>query len=383
MQIMMIAGEASGDHYAGNLVEALRDSDPSARIWGMGGPAMRKAGAEIVQDIAGLDVMGFWDVLTRIGTFRRVFRELRGQMKARQPDGIVLVDYPGFNIRFAHAARQAGIPVIYFISPKVWAWKAGRIPKLAAWCRKMLVFFPFEVEVYKNSGLETICVGHPLARELQPFRRSRSRCRGELNLPGSGRLVGLLPGSRRREIKRMFPIMLDAAARLKADNPELVFAAGCAPNLNPDCLSSFLRPRHPEITIVRNKTHALMAAADALMITSGTATLEAGIIGTPHVLCYRVGLPTYLIVKPLLRTRDVGLVNIVSGRRIMPELIQFAMTPANIARETERFLNDAGAREQAEADLEIMFTGLCSGDTYQQAAEEIRAAILPGTGADE
>jgi lipid-A-disaccharide synthase len=372
--ILIIAGETSGDHYGAGLVQALL-SRKGVSAWGMGGSAMKNAGMELIQDIKGLDVMGFWDVLIRIFTFKKIFNTLVSEMENRKPDAVVLIDYPGFNIRFAEAAKNCGIPVVYFISPKVWAWKSGRIQKLASWCSKMLVFFEFELDVYKGSGLKTVLVGHPLVKELEPFRADKGRFREELKLSPDKPLIGLIPGSREREVRKMFPAMLDAASFLHSRIEGIQFAAACAPSIETGFLASFIQTDHPTITLVQKKTHELMAAADALMITSGTATLEAGIIGIPHVICYRVGLITYLIAKPLVKTKDVGLVNIAAGKRILPELIQYNMTPSNIADNIEEFLTDRKKYEQVCKDMEEMASALRQDNTYEKAADEIIRVI--------
>ncbi len=373
---MILAGETSGDHYGAGLAAALLRDDPSLSVFGMGGEEMVHAGVEVIQDIRGLDVMGFWDVLTKIRTFKRIFRSLVDVMNSRKPDCIVLIDYPGFNIRFAREAKKAGIRVVYFISPKVWAWKAGRITKLAEYCDKMLVFFDFEIEVYRNSGLETVCIGHPLAAELESYRNQGKKSRAVLGIPEDVRLVGLLPGSRKREVKKMFPVMLNAAALLAEDMNNVYFAAGCASMIPPEYLKTFLRKKHPAVRMFKGKTRDIMAASDMLMITSGTATLEAGIIGTPHVLCYSVGFLTYFLVKPLIKIENVGIVNIASGKKIMPELIQFDMTPERIVEEIDRFLVDHEYFRRSKQELKNLYRSLRKeGDAYDKAVREISALI--------
>jgi len=378
--VMLIAGEASGDHYGGALVRRMLEERPAAAVWGMGGAAMRSAGMEILRDIAGLDVMGFWDVLTRYFTFRRVFSRLRGEMERRRPDVVVLIDYPGFNIPFARAARAAGIPVVYFISPKVWAWRSSRIKVLAETVTKMLVFFDFEVDVYRGSGLDVTWIGHPLCEELEGYAEGKEAYKGLFDVPAGIPLVGILPGSREREVRRMFPVMLDAASRLDRSLPEVTFAAGCAPSLGEEFLHSFIRAGHPRVRVVKGKTRELMAASDALMITSGTATLEAALIGTPHVVCYRVGTVTYWIVKSLLRTDTVGLANIAAGRKVVEELLQRRFTPRALARETERLLKDSALRERMEAEFASLRDRLKKEDAYGTAVREIFAAVDRGSG---
>jgi len=371
--LMMIAGEASGDHYSAGLIRRLKEKQPQASIWGMGGDAMKAEGMDVIQNIKGLDVMGFWDVFKNIRTFRRVFAELRAEMEARQPDAVILVDYPGFNIRFARAAHSAGIPVVYFISPKVWAWNSGRIAKLAETVTEMLVFFDFEKDVYKGSGLDVVCVGHPLAEELEQYRGKKEKFRAELGIPQTGAVVGILPGSREREIRRMFPSMLEAAALLQDTIGSAEYIAACAPTLETGFLESFVSGKHPDITVLKGRSREIVAASDVLMITSGTATLEAGIIGVPHLICYRVGLLTYILIKPLLRTEHVGLVNIAAGEKVAEELLQGDMTPARIAETAAKLMNDQEARKTMEEGMARMRQKLLKTDAYGKAAEEILA----------
>lgn len=371
--LMIIAGEASGDHYSAGLIRRLKEKNAQISVWGMGGAAMKAAGMDIIQDIAGLDVMGFWDVFKNIRTFKRVFAGLRREMETRRPDAVILVDYPGFNIRFARAAHRAGIPVVYFISPKVWAWNSRRIQKLAETVTKMLVFFEFEKEVYKGSGLDVVCVGHPLAEELEQYRGQKEKFREELGIPQAAPVVGILPGSREREIRRMFPPMLEAAVLLQNRVKNAEYIAACAPTLETEFLESFISGKHPDITILKDRSREIMAASDVLMITSGTATLEAGIIGVPHLICYRVGLLTYQMVKPLLKTEYVGLVNIASGEKIADELLQGDMTPAGIAETAAGLMNDQKTRKNMEDGMARMRQKLLKTDAYGKAAEEILA----------
>ena len=373
--VMMIAGEASSDHYAGALAAALKQRDVSIEIIGMGGEEMRQSGVEILQDIKGLDVMGFWDVLTRLRMFKRIFRNMVSVLEQRKPEAVILVDYPGFNIRFAKEAHKRGIRVIYFISPKVWAWNRKRRDVIAANCDKMLVFFEFEIDVYRETGLDTVCVGHPLAEELEPYRSSKSRSKGQLGVPEDSLVIGLLPGSRKREIQRILPPMLDAAALLAQKHEHIAFVCGCAPTFDEKMLRSYLNNRHPEVKFIKGMTHDIMAASDACMVTSGTATLEAGIIGTPHVLCYKVGLMLYMIASCLVKIPDIGIVNIASGKRVMPELVQYDMTPARITEEIERFLNDEAYAQNCKENLDNLYHQLKNDNVYEKAADEIFGMI--------
>lgn len=374
-EIMVIAGEASGDHYGAGLIQRIREKDPSITVWGMGGDRMKEKGMEPVRHIRGLDVMGFWDVLVNIRTFRNVFAELKTRMESRRPDAVVCIDYPGFNIRFARAAHAADIPVVYFISPKVWAWNAARIPKLAETVTKMIVFFEFEKHAYEGSGLDVVCVGHPLVRELEPYRNGKEKYRSLLSIPASVPFAGILPGSREREVRRMFPVMLKAARILKKKIPDIEYKAACAPSIDPGLLRSIADVSGADVRITEGAAREIMAASDALMITSGTATLEAGIIGTPHTVCYRIGTLTYFLIKPFLKTEHIGLVNVAAGKKVAEEFLQGDMKPGRIADEMERLITDREARARVQDDMEQMRQTLNASDAYARTADEILTVL--------
>ena len=343
---MMIAGEVSGDHYGGGLIRKLRDRVPDIRIAGMGGECMHDAGMEVWQDFRGMDVMGFWDVIKKYSEFKRLLRRLIEQTREFKPDRVILIDYAGFNIRFAQAMHELGIPVYYFISPKVWAWNSGRIKKLAAYCTAMLVFFEFEIDVYASSGLPVYWIGHPLLEELQKFSDNRNVYRTQLGVSENDTVIGILPGSRHNEIKHMLPIMMQAFTHVHAEQ-NCVGILGCAPTVSREELQEYAHDSLDNIRIVHGLTHELMAASNAMMITSGTATLEAGIIGVPHVLCYKMGWLNYQLAKRLVKTDNIGMVNIAMNERIVPELVQGDLTPDSIVYELTQMLDaEAEYREK-------------------------------------
>jgi lipid-A-disaccharide synthase len=350
-RVLMIAGEASGDLHGSAVVRALKVLSPSVDVAGVGGDRMRREGMELVRDIADLGFMGFVEVLRNLGTIRDLKRMLIGELERRRPDVVVLIDYPGFNLRFAREAKSRGIPVLYYISPQVWAWHRGRVKKMRSLVDRMKVVFPFEVEIYRNEGIDVEFVGHPLAEHIgtsctraEFFRRN--------GLDPSKKLLGLFPGSRRQEIERILPV-ISRAADLLCTGRELQVAIGVAPNLGKEFVGRFTGAGSRAV-MVEDGTYDLMAYADAAIVTSGTATLEAGWFGTPMAVVYRTSPLTYCIGRLLVDIRSIGLVNIVAGKSIVPEFIQGAMTAGKLSEAVGRFLDDESLAASVRRELSVI-----------------------------
>ena len=350
-RVLMIAGEASGDLHGSAVVQALKVLSPSVDVAGVGGDRMRREGMELVRDIADLGFMGFVEVLRNLGTIRDLKRMLIGELERRRPDVVVLIDYPGFNLRFAREAKSRGIPVLYYISPQVWAWHRGRVKKMRSLVDRMKVVFPFEVEIYRNEGIDVEFVGHPLAEHIgtsctraEFFRRN--------GLDPSKKLLGLFPGSRRQEIERILPV-ISRAADLLCTGRELQVAIGVAPNLGKEFVGRFTGAGSRAV-MVEDGTYDLMAYADAAIVTSGTATLEAGWFGTPMAVVYRTSPLTYCIGRLLVDIRSIGLVNIVAGKSIVPEFIQGAMTAGKLSEAVGRFLDDESLAASVRRELSVI-----------------------------
>ena len=350
-RVLMIAGEASGDLHGSAVVRALKVLSPSVDVAGVGGDRMRREGMELVRDIADLGFMGFVEVLRNLGTIRDLKRMLIGELERRRPDVVVLIDYPGFNLRFAREAKSRGIPVLYYISPQVWAWHRGRVKKMRSLVDRMKVVFPFEVEIYRKEGIDVEFVGHPLAEHIgtsctraEFFRRN--------GLDPSKKLLGLFPGSRRQEIERILPV-ISRAADLLCTGRELQVAIGVAPNLGKEFVGRFTGAGSRAV-MVEDGTYDLMAYADAAIVTSGTATLEAGWFGTPMAVVYRTSPLTYCIGRLLVDIRSIGLVNIVAGKSIVPEFIQGAMTAGKLSEAVGRFLDDESLAASVRRELSVI-----------------------------
>jgi len=335
--LMLVAGEASGDLHGATLSGALRNHAPGWRLVGMGGSRMAHAGVELLANPADRAVVGASEAVSRLPHLYRAFRVLCRALKAERPRVLVLIDFPEFNLRLARAARRLEIPVVYFIPPQVWAWRPGRARLLARLASRILAVFPFEPPIYEAAGGRVEFVGHPLV-DLLPNGLSREGARHDLGVPRDATLVGLLPGSRREEVERLLPPMAEAARRIRERVPDARFLASPASTVDPRLVERLLRGAPLEL--VRGRTYEVMAAADLLLVASGTATLEAALIGTPMVVCYRVSRLSGLIGRLLIRVPWVSLANIVSGRGVVPELLQGDATAARLAEEAVSLLKD-------------------------------------------
>lgn len=363
MTIHVVAGEASGDARGEELIRSLRVLRPGIQFSGLGGPRMRALAPAIDDWIDQAGVIGIIDVLRHYPFFKRRFDAALAEIDRLQPDAVVLIDYPGFNLRLAKALRKRGTraKIIDYISPQVWAWNRRRIPEMARSLDLMLCIFPFEQALYEESGLKTIFVGHPM---LDSLART-----GE---PRDETLVGLFPGSRKREIARIFPTMLATAALIKKARPELRFEAAAASERMGELMESM---PHAGVEIGLRNSHSLMQRASAGMVASGTATLEATFFGLPFALVYRVAPLTYAIARRLVRLRWIGIANILAGREIVREFIQGDAEPAAIADELLRLLNSSDAREALVRDLESVIAQLGEPGASARAAGAILAEV--------
>jgi lipid-A-disaccharide synthase len=340
--IMLSAGEASGDLHGATMCRAIRALDPAVRLIGMGGPRMAAAGVEILVDPTADAAVGTSEAMGRVPALFRAYKLIVKRLRETRPLAIVLIDFPEFNLRLARQARRAGIPVVYFIPPQLWAWRRGRIRQMARRVTRVLAAFPFEQRLYEEAGVPVEFVGHPLL-DVVPGDPDRARARERLGVGETRTLVGLLPGSREHEVSRLLPRMLDAAARLAVDGTRC-FVLGLAASVERSQVDALLargaEAGGPPIQVVEGLTYEVMAGADALLIASGTATLEAALVGAPMVVCYRVSRMTELMARLLKRSRWISLPNIVAGREAVPEILQDDVTGARLARELERLLVD-------------------------------------------
>lgn len=349
-----MAGEASGDLHGANLADQLSKLSPDIRLFGMGGNLMKQAGVRLLFNPTTISTIGFLEALKSVHLLRRVLLRLGETMDRQRPDAVVLIDFPGFNMRFAEMAKRKGIPVIYYFSPSAWAWGRGRAEKVAEMATKVASVFPFEYEVYKAAGANVEFVGHPLLDIVRPTM-SREAALQQFGLSDKHPIVGLLPGSREQEIRSLFPVMLKAAEILRkraSDAQYVVPVAHTVSERKIIRLSGEDNPHH--LIFVRDKTYDVLNVCDLAVIACGTATLEAALLGTPLVAVYRVFSSTYYIAKMVLKIPYVALPNIVAGREIVPELIQNDATPDKIAKRLEELWFEPERREKMRRDFEEM-----------------------------
>jgi lipid-A-disaccharide synthase len=352
-RIMLVAGEASGDLHGAALCRALRSAAPGVRLFGLGGRQMAEAGVDVLADVRDTAVVGFSEVLRRLPRLRRVYRRLVDALRHEHPQVLVLIDFPGMNLRLAAAARRAGVPVVYFIPPQVWAWRPGRLKAIRQRVSLVVAAFPFERGLYATAGVPAEFVGHPVLDALAGVP-GRGAARRQLGLEDRALVIGLLPGSRSQEIERIVPLMRQAATRIAVARPQARFVLALAPTVTAADVGRHLDGR-PPIAIVSDRTYAVMRASDLVLVTSGTATLEAALLGTPMVVCYRVSALSELVGRQVARVPWLSLPNIVLGRAVVPELYwRGDATPERLAAEVLRLLDAPAALEaQREAFREL------------------------------
>lgn len=353
-RVLLSAGEASGDLYGGLLMRAMAAGGPAV-FSGIGGPAMRAAGLDPLADASVMGVTGIAEVAARFGTIWRAYRSVTRTLDeaATRPALAILIDYPDFNLRVAARCRRAGVPVLYFVSPQVWAWRRGRVPTMRGRVDRMLCILPFEEPIYAAAGIRASFVGHPLLDQVAATRTPAQE-RARLGLDPKRPLVALLPGSRRNEIATHLAPMLGAAAILQAEFRDLQFLMPVAPTLDARAIEAQIAAtagRGPRPRLVTDDRYDAVAAADAAVVASGTATLETALLGVPMVIVYRMNPITYVLARLLTRLPHIGMPNLIAGRRVVPELVQGDCAPRPIAAALRRLLTDPGAADAARRGL--------------------------------
>lgn len=362
-RIFFSAGESSGDIHGANVIRALRAADPSAHCEGLGGQRMESAGMTLHFDLAGHHVMGFSEVLRALKAIRRVLIDTGERLKQSPPDCLVLIDNPDFNLRLAEYAYQAGVPVVYYISPQVWAWRKGRIKTIARLVRKMLVILPFEEALYREAGVDCTFVGHPLLDHV-PACDEASGAEA-----GRGNVVALLPGSRQQEIARLMPVLLETARGILAAHPEVRFMVPCVSEERERQVLA-MAGNFPLETLV-GQTHEVLRAARLCLVASGTATLETALFGVPMIIVYKTAAVNYWIARSLVEISHIGLVNILAGRGIVPEFIQGAACVEQILPAALELYNATPRRAQMLADLNQLRAAMGAPGASERAAREI------------
>lgn len=369
MKYYIIAGEASGDLHGANLVKAIKILDPQARFRGFGGDRMAAEGVELRMHIHSLAFMGFVEVILHIRRILGNMKRCKEDMASFQPDVVILIDYPGFNLRMAPFAKTLQARVVYYISPQLWAWKAGRVEIVKKYVDQMLVILPFEKEFYQKHHYEVEYVGHPLLDEVVIMEKDHT-FRQVNDLP-PGQLIALLPGSRKQELKRSLPVMLEVAVKC----PQYIFVIAAAPSMDLSVYKTFTLP--PNVFLVHGKTYSLLKEADAALVTSGTATLETALLNVPQVVCYKGSAISVMIARRLIKVKYISLVNLIMDRELVKERIQSDFNSQQLLSDIE-MLMDKTYQSQLLKDYSELQSRLGGAGASHRAAKAIVQNSLKG-----
>ena len=381
--IYFVAGEASADNHGAALMRALRKADVDLRFVGRGGPQMKAVAGDNFQNwIDKSGVLGLWEVIKHYGYFRKQFHQTLDEIGASKPNAVVLIDYPGFNLRLARALRKRlqSQKIIYYISPQVWAWNRSRIKKMAHWLDLMLCIFPFEAELYNQSGLRTIFVGHPMIERLRDRQPSVAAATygsaGKIDIQRDSNLVGLFPGSRGREVRKIFPILVQTARELRRSKPDLHFEVAAASDELAQEMEKMLGSQDRHLFGIKiGQTAEIMQRAVAGIVASGSATLEAAYFRMPFALIYKVAWPTYLAGRLLVKVKYLGMPNVLADKQVVPEFIQHRAKSPDLAKAILRLLDHPMKREQMISEFDKIAAQLGESGASERAAKAILSEI--------
>ncbi|HXR97153.1 MAG TPA: lipid-A-disaccharide synthase [Terriglobales bacterium] len=381
MEMMIVAGEASGDAHAAELMEELRRRHPALRFFGCGGPRMAAAGCELLVSASELAVVGLLEVVRHLPRIHGLLRRLRRALRQRRPMAVILVDFPDFNLRLAAAAAAANIPAIYFVSPQLWAWRSGRVRQIQRHVRRMICIFPFEQAFYSAHGVEVDAVGHPLVERIASARvPTPGEFRSAHGISSSSTIVALLPGSRRRELEFHLQSMLEAARCLHAER-DIEFVLPVAATLDREAVAALIPPPMRGYTHLIDPANAYAAVAHARLavVASGTATVETALLGTPMIVVYRLSRLSYQMGRRMVKLPRYAMVNLIAEREVVPELIQSEFEPSAIVDWAHRLLDDGPSRAQMVVDLEEVRRRLGQPGAIARAATAVERALAMGT----
>jgi len=373
-KILLVAGEVSGDLHGSHLVEAIRWIDPEIQFLGVGGEGLKRAGMKLLYPSQSLSVVGITEVFAKLGSILKALRILKASLEREKPDLVILIDFPEFNLRLARIAHRRGIPILYYISPQIWAWRPKRIKLIARLVKKMVVLFPFEVPLYEAAGVDVEWVGHPLLDIVKPTL-PKERAFRQFGLDPRRRTVGLLPGSRMHEVERLLPSLLASAHLLQKEIPDLQFVIPLAPGIPQTALSFQMKDVSVPVKVVEGFPYDVMNLCELLITASGTATLEGAILGKPMIIVYKVSFPSYWIGRALIRVDHIGLVNLVADKEIAPELIQKDVNPQRIADEAFRILRDPLLSRKMSESMGKMRQKLGEPGAAQRAARIVTSLL--------
>lgn len=368
--VFIIACETSGDGHGAMLVRAVKKLDPAVKFEGLGGPEMQGAGVRLLEEMTRASALGFGDVLRKYFHYRRIFYRALDHVRKTRPDLLILIDSPAFNLRFAKKIKKK-IPVLYYISPQIWAWGGRRIHTIRRTVSRMIVILPFEEKIYKDAGIPCIFVGHPLLDRVRASK-PREALRREFGIADSEHMISLLPGSREPEVRRIFPVMLEAARILQKEVTNLKFFLVQAPQV-PTALYDKILGHFPEVRLTRKseRLYDIVSAADFALVCSGTATLETALLGTPFFLLYKASASTFFIGRRLVRLPYIGLVNVLAGHPVVPEFIQHLARPERIAHETKVILENPELRAKLVREIREVTEKLGGPGASERAAQAV------------
>lgn len=368
--IFISAGEPSGDMYGAELSKNILKISPKAKLYGLGGDKMQSAGVELLYNMLTLAVVGLWEVSKNLPKFIKIFNETVEKIKTVNPDLVILIDNPGFNLRLAKRIKKLKIPIIYYVSPQVWAWGSKRIQAMKPLIDKMLVVFKFEEDLYKENNIDCKFVGHPLIDIVKP-NMNKELFRIKFNLNERKPIIGLLPGSREKEIQTHLPILVKAAIKINKKYPESLFIILKSSGVQSSFYQKFLNNLNLPIRLIENFNYECINISDFCIVASGTATLETAILETPMIIIYKVSFLSWLMLKPQVRVPYIGMVNVIAGKKIVPELIQNQVRPKLIAQKVCYYLNNLEEKKILIQNLKDIKSLLGEGGASKKVAQEV------------
>ncbi|MGD0169939.1 MAG: lipid-A-disaccharide synthase [Smithella sp.] len=366
--IMIVAGEASGDMHGANLVREMLNLDPALNFYGIGGNRLQKEGVDLLANASDMAVVGLTEVVSKLGSILKIMGMMKRSLDERRPDLVILIDYPDFNIPLAKAAKKRGIKVFYYISPQVWAWRKSRIGQIKKTVSQMAVILPFEVETYRQKGFGVNYVGHPLL-DMVKLNYSKQESRKKFGLSEDEITIGILPGSRTSEVRILMPELLRAAQILKREMPDLQFVLPLADTLEETSVTEIISRFNVDVKVVSGHTYDVISCADLALVASGTATLETALLGVPMIIVYKISLLSYFIGRLFVHVKNIGLVNIIAGKTIVPELIQGDASGKRIAAESLSILKNGERRQKMIKELEVIRARLGEPGAARRAAQ--------------
>jgi lipid-A-disaccharide synthase len=373
-KLLVVIGEASGDLHGGNVLRRLKSLQPELKIIGTGGDIFSSIADEVYYRVEDLAVIGFFEVLKKYSYYKNIFKSMVKKLETEKPDAVFLVDYAGFNLRFAAEAKKRGIKVIFYIAPQVWAWKKNRIKKIKKFVDELIVIFPFEVDFFKDYDMTTHCFGHPLLDIVKPSLSKEDLC-SKYKIDQNKQIVCFLPGSRKNEILKHLPLLLESAEILAEKDANLQFIVPLAPTVSKSDIEIYQNKLSYDVKFIPRETYNLVAAADFAVVASGTATLETAILETPLAVFYRVSPITFFIGKHILKIGLVGLPNIISGEEVVPELIQKKSSAEQISSTVLYYLKDKNKHQKIKQRISTVKNSLGKTGAYQKTAEFLNGIL--------